>query len=389
MTRTAATFPSPITESRSWLAGTTFPPERPLINVSQAAPLAPPPADMLQAMAQMVLNDPSIHRYGPDLGLPALRAALAARWARLNGGTVSADQVAITSGCNQAYCAATASLCDEGDEIILPSPWYFNHRMWNDMAGITTVPLALDDTLIPDPAAAAALITPRTRAIVLVTPNNPTGVEYPEGVVRAFYDLAKAHGIALILDETYRDFDSRSAPAHGLFALPDWDHTLIHLYSFSKAYRLPGHRVGAVTTAPARLFEIEKFIDSMTICPSQLGQNAALWGIEHLDGWLADERDEILRRRQAVITGFAPLAAQGWRLLGCGAYFAYVAHPFAMASDILARRLVEEASILMLPGTMFTAPGDTGGQRQLRIAFANIDAAQITELFRRLTSYHP
>ncbi|ARO14222.1 Aspartate aminotransferase [Ketogulonicigenium robustum] len=387
--RTGATFASPITLSRQWLTGVTFPPERPLINVSQAAPVAPPPAAMLDEMARIVREDPDAHRYGPDLGLPALRAALAARWQQIHGGTVTAAQVAITSGANQAYCSATAMLCAEGDAVILPSPWYFNHRMWNDIAGIDTIALHTGDDLIPDVAAAAALITPRTRAIVLVTPNNPGGVEYPRAVVHAFYALAKARGIALILDETYRDFDSRNAPAHGLFVEEDWDQTLIHIYSFSKAYHIPGHRIGALASSPARLDEVEKFIDSVTICPSQLGQRAALWGLTNLDGWLADERAEILSRRAAVIAGFAPLAAQGWKLLGCGAYFAYVEHPFAMPSDTLAQRLVQEAGVLMLPGTMFTPPGDASGQRQLRIAFANVDTDGIAALFKRLLSYQP
>ena len=112
------------------------------------------------------------------------------------------------------------------------------------MTGVRSVALATGDTLLPDPNRAAALITDRTRAMVLVTPNNPCGVEYSAALVRAFYDLAKARDIALIIDETYRDFDSRAGAPHDLFNDPDWSGTLIHLYSFSKAYRLTGHRVG-------------------------------------------------------------------------------------------------------------------------------------------------
>ncbi|MBN8211258.1 aminotransferase class I/II-fold pyridoxal phosphate-dependent enzyme, partial [Bacillus sp. NTK071] len=85
----------------------------------------------------------------------------------------------------------------------------------------------------------------RTKAITLVSPNNPGGVEYPPELLAAFADLARRHGIALIVDETYRDFHTQDGPPHGLFADPDWDDTFIHLYSFSKAYRLTGHRVGA------------------------------------------------------------------------------------------------------------------------------------------------
>jgi aspartate/methionine/tyrosine aminotransferase len=184
------------------------------------------------------------------------------------------------------------------------------------------------------------------------------------------------------VDETYRDFDSRAGRPHDLFADPDWDDTLIQLYSFSKAYRLTGHRVGAIVASPARLAEVEKFLDTVAICPSQLGQIGALWGMQNLAQWVAGERDEILARRAAMTGGFAALP--DWRLLGCGAYFAYVEHPFAMTSAELAKRLVHEASILMLPGKMFQPESHPEGQRQLRIAFANIDADGITEMFSRL-----
>ena len=250
------------------------------------------------------------------------------------------------------------------------------------MQGVKTVPLPAGAGLIPEAEAAAQLITPRTRAIVLVSPNNPGGAEYPSQTLAAFRDLCRAHGLALIVDETYRDFDSRSGAAHDLFTDPDWDDTLIQLYSFSKAYRLTGHRVGAVVASPARLFQIEKFLDSVAICPNQLGQIAALWGMQNLSQWLAGERAEILARRAAMVSGFAALP--DWKLLGCGAYFAYVEHPFAEASDALCKRLVREAGLLMLPGTMFQPEGSTAGARQIRIAFANIDAAGIAETFRRL-----
>jgi len=388
--RTAATFSPPVMEARRWLEGVEFTADRPLINVSQAAPVDAPPRPMLEAMAQIVLTDPAAHLYGPVLGLPALRAEVARTWRTAYGGEITTQNVAITSGCNQAYTGAIAALCAEGDAVILPAPYYFNHRMWHDMMGVNTVVLDTGASLIPDAGKAAALITNRTRAIVLVSPNNPGGVEYPAATLRAFYELAKAHGLALIVDETYRDFDSRTGPgqdaAHDLFKDADWGDTLIQLYSFSKAYRLTGHRVGAMTASVDRLAEVEKFLDTTTICPNQIGQRAALWGMQNLGDWLAGERLEILDRRAAIEQGFPRL--KGWKLLGCGAYFAYVEHPFDIDSDDLARRLVADAGVLVLPGTMFRPTraqgGDGAAERQLRIAFANVDRAAITGLFDRL-----
>ncbi len=380
----AATFAPPVMEARRWLAAAELPPDLPLINVSQAAPVDPPPAALRAALAEAILHDPTVHLYGPVLGQPELRAELAAQTAALYGGAVAPAQVAITQGCNQAFCAVMATLAGAGDAVMLPVPWYFNHRMWLDMAGIATQPLPTGDDLMPDPDEAAARITAQTRAIVLVSPNNPGGAEYPPALIAAFRDLARARGLALILDETYRDFHSRPGAPHELFADPDWDDTVISLYSFSKSYRLTGHRVGAAIASPARLAEVEKFLDTVAICPAQPGQRAALWGMRNLGQWLAGERAEILDRRAAMEAGFARLP--GWRLRGCGAYFGYAELPPDEASDVLCRRLVGAAGVLMLPGTMFTPAGDAGGQRAVRIAFANLDRAGIGELFDRLAA---
>ncbi len=190
----AATEAPPVMEARRWLEGVTFPPERPLINVSQAAPMEAPPEGLRRALAEAALNDPNAHLYGPVLGLPALRAEIAAQWSATYGGRITETEVAITQGCNQAFCAAMSTIAASGDEVILPTPWYFNHKMWLDMQGVKAIPLPAGPGLIPDAEAAGALITARTKAIVLVTPNNPGGVEYPAETVRAFYELAQAQG---------------------------------------------------------------------------------------------------------------------------------------------------------------------------------------------------
>ena len=377
----------PVMEARRWLEGVVFPPDRPLINVSQAAPVDPPPEPLRRAMADAALNQPDAHFYGPVLGRAELREAVARDWNRDYGGDIRADEVAITQGCNQAFCAAIQTLAAPGDEIILPLPWYFNHKMWLDMQGIRTVGLHCGQGMIPDAAEAAKLITDRTRAIVLVSPNNPSGAEYPAEVLRAFLELARSRGIALIVDETYRDFDSREGAPHDLFTYPDWRDTLIHLYSFSKAYRLTGHRVGALIASPARMVEVEKFLDTVAICAAQIGQIGATGGMAHLGDWLAGERAEILARRRAMAEGMAALP--GWRVKGCGAYFAWVEHPFDMASPDLARELVRKAGVLLLPGTMFMPEGDPEGASHVRIAFANADRDGIATLMGRLGDFQP
>ena len=380
-------FAPPVMEARRWLAESTLPAGTDLINVSQAAPVDPPTEALRREIARVAVEEPQAHLYGPVLGLPALREEVAAQWLTAYGGNITPAHVAITSGCNEAFCATIATLVAEGDEVLLPVPWYFNHKMALDMIGAVAVPLPTDVALLPDIAAAEALITDRTRAIAVVSPNNPAGVEYPAELIGALYDLCERRGITLILDETYRDFHSSDLPLHDLFTRPGWDRTLVQLYSFSKAYRLTGHRVGAMVASPARLAEVEKYLDTVTICPAQIGQFAALWGMRNLGQWLAGERAEILARGDAIRAGFAPLAGKGWTLRGAGAYFAYLEHPFDAPSDVIAKRLVAEAGILMLPGTMFTPEGDAFGQRTMRVAFANLDAAGIARMIDRLTGF--
>ena len=381
----AATFAPPVMEARRWLEAADFPPDRPLINVSQAAPVDPPPEALRRVMADAALNRPDAHLYGPVLGNDDLRATLADTWSRFYDAPVGPERIAITQGCNQAFCATISTLAGPGDEIILPLPWYFNHKMWLDMQGIRAVPLTCGPDMVPRADDAAALISDRTRAIVLISPNNPTGAEYPAATLAAFFDLAKARGLALIVDETYRDFDSRTGAPHDLLSRDGAEDVLIQLYSFSKAFRLTGHRVGAVLTGAARMAELEKFLDTVAISTSQIGQIGAEWGLRNLTDWLGAERTEILSRRDAMIRAMAGI--EGWKIVSAGAYFAWVEHGFDMPSDQLAQRLVAEAGVLMLPGTMFMPDGQ--GTRHLRVAYANADAAGITALAGRLAAWRP
>ena len=385
--RTALTAPAPIKVAKTWLAEISPTDDFPLIDVSQAAPTAPTHPDMLAHMADLVANNPAVHQYGAILGLDRLREALADHWSEDYGtAAVAHENIAITSGCNQAFCAVISAIASKGDEIIIPSPWYFNHKMWLDMSEITTTALVLEETLIPDASVAADLITPETRAICLVSPNNPTGVEYPRATITAFYQLAKSHGIKLILDETYKDFRSYEGAPHDLMQRDDVFDTLIQLYSFSKAYRLTGHRVGAIIGHPDLLAEVEKFLDTVTICPTLLGQEAALFGVQHLTDWVNEERLATLKKQAQFRSLFAALEPQGWSLLGCGAYFAYVAYPYDMDALSFCKHLVHDQHILALPCDMFLPPDQHGTERHLRIAFANIDEKQMQILIERLTN---
>ena len=215
----------PIAEVRTWVEGRQFPAGRPLIDLAQAVPSYPPAGALRQHLAERTALFETA-QYTPITGIPPLREALAARMTAEYGGAIAPSNVLITAGCNQAFCVALLTLARSGDEVILPVPYYFNHQMWVQMQGIVPVglPFRPDRSGVPDPADAARLITERTRAIVLVTPNNPTGATCPPEVLAAFHDLAVSRGIALVLDETYRDFLD-TLPAHTLFQDPTGDAT--------------------------------------------------------------------------------------------------------------------------------------------------------------------
>ena len=383
-TRTIGVDPPPVLEVKNWLSNPDLQPSKPLIDVSQAAPTEPPPEKMLEFMANKILCDNAVNTYGPVLGLDELRESLARKWSRQYQGKVSKENVAVTSGCNQAFCASISSFTSENDEVIIPTPWYFNHHMWLQMAGVKSIPLDTDANMNPIIEKAEALITDRTRAIVLVSPNNPSGAIYSNQLLQKFFDLCKSNQIRLIIDETYKDFHPNASQPHTLLENNNWDQVLTILYSFSKTYRMTGHRIGALLTSKENLLEIEKALDTFTVCPPQLGQYAANWGLNNLEAWAAERRTEILQRAKHFSEKFQPLSAAGWSLRGCGAYFAFVEHPFEDESNILAPLILRDQGILLMPGTMFYPKHNPLGSRSFRIAFANIDKNKISTLLERL-----
>ncbi|MEM7684780.1 MAG: aminotransferase [Pseudomonadota bacterium] len=376
---------SPIMEATGWLGETTIPAGRALLDLSQAAPGEPPHQSIREELARAMLEDPSAHRYGDVLGNAPLRAEVARQWSGIYGGEISPQQVGITAGCNQAFCVAIQTACRAGDSVMLPMPWYFNHKMWLDMAGIECLPLPCDAAMLPDLDEARRLMHAGVRAIALVTPNNPTGAEYPDALLHAFFDLAEEHGALLIVDETYRDFHSADGAPHTLFTRANWPEVLAHLYSFSKTYRIMGHRAGAMVTGSERIAQAEKFLDTVTICPSQAGQIAALQGLRALGNWVQIERAKF-RDRCVLVRRLFGEVLPDWDLHGTGAYFAWATPPQGMASTEFARALLSEQSVLVLPGDMFL-PEEHRPSRAVRIAFANADAAGLHEMVRRLAVF--
>ena len=246
--------------------------------------------------------------------------------------------------------------------------------------------------MLPDPADARARMTPRVKAIALATPNNPTGAEYPAELVAEFAEIARANGAVLILDETYRDFDSREPPPHRLFADPGWRDHFVHLYSFSKSFRLTGHRTGAIVASAARLAEAEKVLDTVTICPPQLGQKAALWGLRNLGDWLAARarRDPPPPRRRPRRPLRPPRLARPRlrRLLRLRR--APPPPPLRRARPApRPRALAADAPRHDVRAHRSRKAATAAPERQLRIAFANVGVEGLRTLGQRLATLGP
>lgn len=372
----------PIPQVQEW--GRAYRGQRgPIIDLCQAAPGYPPDAMMLKRLAEAAAQ-PVSAKYGPILGDPPLRETYAEHLSEMYDATIGADQVAITAGCNQAFFATLLALAEPGGTVMLPTPWYYNHQMTCGMLGlkVQALPCSAEIGFVPDPEEAEKLLHDQVRAIVLVTPNNPTGAVYPPETIACFHDLCQRRGIWLILDETYRDFlPLGQATPHGLLGREDWSDTVVQLYSFSKAYALPGQRLGALAASASLMPQLMKVLDCMHICPNRAGQAAVQWGIGALAPWRAKNRAEMGKRAVAMREYFAGISE--WRIDALGAYFAYVRHPFH-GTDAwqVVERLALDHGVLILPANAFAGSGE-----HVRISFANIHVNGIKDLVERLSTH--
>lgn len=352
-----------------------------LIDLSQAVPGYPPHPDMLRFLGEAAGSVTSAG-YGPIEGEKVLRGAYAAHVGQLYRTQIDASNVHITSGCNQAFIAAIMCVAQSGDTVLTTDPFYFNHRSSLEMLGIASglVPCHAQNGFIPSLEDVRAALRPGIAALALVSPNNPTGAIYPTGLLSEIYALCRDNGTWLILDETYRDFlADANEPPHLLFDETDWPSHLIQLYSFSKSFCIPGHRLGAIVAGKAMVENVAKVMDNLQICASRAPQIAIARAIEPLTGWRDDNRSEIARRASALRSVMANI--EGWHVEAVGAYFAFVRHPYPAVSSVeVAEHLAKSLGIITLPGRFF----GEGQEAFLRFAFANVDVSGIEALGARL-----
>ncbi len=370
----------PIPEVQGWAAEYEGN-QGPLANFSQAVPgYAPHPE--LFGWAAETASSGKASGYGLIEGDPELISAFAEYVSDRYQTQLNPSGVQITAGCNQAYFVTLMSISNPGDEVILTNPNFFNHEATLTLLGLNAryVDCRAENSFLPNPADFADAIGPKTAAIVLVSPNNPTGAVYPPDLLKEIFDLCRSRGVWLILDETYRDFlPPDRVPPHTLLQDNTWQDHFLQLYSFSKGYCIPGHRVGALVASPDVVTETVKIMDNIQICAPRPAQQTVARALPALADWRAGNSGEMQARGRAFEEIIDKIA--GWNVRALGAFFAYVEHPFAgESSRDVARRLAREQGVVALPGTYF----GNGQEPYLRFAFANSNAEEIGLLKDRL-----
>lgn len=341
-----------------------------------------PPAAAVD-VAREALSNPDTHAYAEGAGSRALIGAIEEKLIRDNGiDCRRGSRVMVTAGGNMAFVHAILAITEPGDEIILPVPFYFNHEMAIQLAGCAVVRVPTDAAYQLDLEAIRRAISPRTRAIVTVSPNNPTGAVYPEAALREVSRLCHEHELFHISDEVYEYF-THGGVGHvspGSFANAH-THT-ISLFSLSKAYGFAGWRVGYMVF-PERLWDaVAKVQDTVLVCPPVISQVAAVAAMEvgpayprHFLPGLSDIRDIVM----AELRSLEPLCTVP---PADGAFYCFIRVNTDGSPMTIAERLIREHRVAVIPGDAF---GMTGGC-YFRVAFGALQKPTVAEGIGRLVN---
>ena len=343
----------------------------------------PPPA-ALDQIARF-LAEPSNHKYQPVAGIPALVDALEQKLAAENGvrvGAAHGNRTMVTAGGNQAFLNAVLAIADPGDEFILPTPYYFNHEMAVTMANGRPVLVSTDAHHQLDVAALRAAITPRTRAILTVSPNNPTGAVYPAATLRAVNALCAEHGIYHVHDEAYEYFTYDGAAHFSPASIPGAAAHTISLYSLSKSYGFASWRIGWMVYPAPLEAAMRKIQDTVVICPPVISQYAALGALSAGAPYVHEKLRALAAVRATVQSALAPLVADGLCEIppADGAFYFFLRVRSDLAPLALVERLVREHRVAVIPGSAF---GLTHGCA-LRVAYGALAAGTAAEGLGRL-----
>ncbi len=352
-----------------------------VIRVDQGAVDVPPPRAFVERVAD-ALRDPNVHRYSPDPGLPELRSALA-RYAaqRLGVECDPESELIVTAGANQGCFAVMMALVEPDDEVLLPSPWYFNHAMTLTSLGAVPVPVPTsgEEGFTPTPDAVAAAITPRTRGLVLVNPNNPTGACYGDDLVRRLVELAVERDLWVLSDQTYHELHYGAEPPLSPATIPGARDHVVTAGSFSKSLGLAGWRLGFLAGPADLLDEVLKIQDCSVICAARAGQEGLLAALPEAEQHITRMRDTLRDRRNRLVTSLRAAGLETFVEPG-GSLFLFLRLPGVADDMAFCHRLLEEQHVVVVPGSAF----GPGGEGSIRLSFGATPTDRLDEVVHRI-----
>ena len=350
------------------------------ISLGQGVVYYGPPPGILPAMVQTPNHD-QYNGYGPVEGMPALLDKFAQKLAQENGITTGKEsRLLVTAGANMGFLNALFTITDPGDEIILPAPYYFNHEMAIRMLDCQPVAVETDAQFQLDHAALEKSISDRTRAIVTVSPNNPTGAVYSRESLLQVSNLCRKYGIYHISDEAYEYFTYNGTEHFSPGSMHGAQSHTISLFSMSKSYGFAGWRIGFMVL-PAHLFDaVKKVQDTNLICPAQISQSAALLALEAGSGYCRERLERIGEVRERIIESLLAIPEICRLPKTEGAFYLFMRIMTDMDDMTLVTRLIREYRVAVIPGNTF---GMQNGC-YIRAAYGALDRQGSETGFQRL-----
>ncbi|MDA3938242.1 MAG: pyridoxal phosphate-dependent aminotransferase [Spirochaetia bacterium] len=322
------------------------------ISLGQGVVYYGPPQQALNRVSQF-LNSPR-NKYESVEGTTELRQAIGKKAVLENGiRTENGSSVFITAGSNMGFMNTVYAITDPGDEIIILKPYYFNHEMAIRMANVKPVAVETDDKYQPDIKAIKQAITPRTRAIVTISPNNPTGAVYDESTLRKVNRLCLDRGIYHISDEAYEYFTYADTKHFSPGSIEgSSDHT-ISLFSLSKAYGFASWRIGYMIIPERLLSAVQKAQDTILICPPLVTQEAALGALKVGASYCSPFIKEMAEVRQLMLNELDKISNLCTVPASKGAFYFFLHLDTSMDAMDLVTKLIKDYGVAAIPGNAF------------------------------------
>ncbi len=323
------------------------------ISLGQGVVAYGPPPQAIDRISQF-LSQPQQHKYQAVEGIEPLRQAIAAKLKQENGLDLEAgSRVVVTAGANMAFMNAILAITSPGDEVILQTPYYFNHEMALTMANCRPVLVPTDSNYQLQPDQIERAITDRTRAIVTISPNNPTGVLYSQDALAAVNRLCQERGLYHISDEAYEYFTYDGGCHFSPGCLPGSNPHTISLYSLSKAYGFASWRIGYMVIPEHLAIAVRKIQDTILICPPVISQFAALGALEAGVDFCKGHLEAIARVRAGALQALDSLAPLCTVPPALGAFYFLLRVQTAYPAMTVVERLVKEHQVAVIPGDTF------------------------------------